>query len=138
MLMDPELSVCQVTSGEDGETYIHPTNTSYRSPPRLCLESSAVLPVHVCLHSPMQLKHHHKWWWERQRYSHTSVTIYGCPVESVSRFLSLGADITENLTWTTHTSTLVKKARQRHTVCVDECVTPLSSEYTLTYKIKYK
>lgn len=41
---------------------------------------------------------------ENQRYSHTLVTIHGCPVERVSSGY-LGVDISENLTWTTHLST---------------------------------
>ncbi len=39
--------------------------------------------------------------------------ISGTPVERVSSFKYLGVNISENLTWTTHIQTQVKKARQR-------------------------
>ncbi len=38
---------------------------------------------------------------------------YGTPVERVSRFKYLGVNISEDLTWTAHIQTQVKKARQR-------------------------
>ncbi len=39
--------------------------------------------------------------------------ISGTPVERVSSFKYLGVNISEDLTWTTHIQTQVKKARQR-------------------------
>ncbi len=39
--------------------------------------------------------------------------ISGNPVERVSSFKYLGVNISEDLTWTTHIQTQVKKARQR-------------------------
>ncbi len=42
-----------------------------------------------------------------------AAVISGTPVERVSRFKYLGVNISEDLTWTTHIQTQVKKARQR-------------------------
>lgn len=49
----------------------------------------------------------------RQKIEYAPLKIYGNPVERVSSYRYLGVLISEDLTWTTHTSTLVKKARQR-------------------------
>ncbi len=43
----------------------------------------------------------------------TPLMISGTPVERVSSFKYLGVNISEDLTWTTHIQTLVKKARKR-------------------------
>ncbi len=43
----------------------------------------------------------------------TPLMISGTPVERVSCFKYLGVNISEDLTWTTHIQTQVKKARQR-------------------------
>ncbi len=43
----------------------------------------------------------------------TPLMISGTPVERVSSFKYLGVNISEDLTWTTHIQTQVKKARQR-------------------------
>ncbi len=44
---------------------------------------------------------------------YTPLMISGTPVESVSSFKYLGVNISEDLTWTAHIQTQVKKARQR-------------------------
>ncbi len=44
---------------------------------------------------------------------YTPIVISGTPVERVSSFKYLGVNISEDLTWTTHIQTQVKKARQR-------------------------
>ncbi len=44
---------------------------------------------------------------------YTPLMISGTPVERVSSFKYLGVNISENLTWTTHIQTQVKKARKR-------------------------
>ncbi len=44
---------------------------------------------------------------------YTPLMISGTPVERVSSFKYLGVNISEDLTWTTHIQTQVKKARQR-------------------------
>ncbi len=44
---------------------------------------------------------------------HTPLMISGTPVERVNSFKYLGVNISEDLTWTTHIQTQVKKARQR-------------------------
>uniref|UniRef100_A0A8C9VFB8 Reverse transcriptase domain-containing protein n=1 Tax=Scleropages formosus TaxID=113540 RepID=A0A8C9VFB8_SCLFO len=49
----------------------------------------------------------------RQEREHTPITISGSPVERVTSFKFLGVHITEDLTWTTHTNAVVKKAHQR-------------------------
>ncbi len=43
--------------------------------------------------------------------------ISGTPVERVSSFKYLGVNISEDLTWTAHIQTQVKKARQRLYIC---------------------
>ncbi len=48
-----------------------------------------------------------------QQRPYTPLMISGTPVERVSIFKYLGVNISENLTWTTHIQTQVKKARQR-------------------------
>ncbi len=48
-----------------------------------------------------------------QQRPYTPLMISGTPVERVSSFKYLGVNISENLTWTTHIQTQVKKARQR-------------------------
>ncbi len=50
---------------------------------------------------------------ERQQQPYTPLMISGTPVERVSSFKYLGVNISEDLTWTTHIQTQVKKARQR-------------------------
>ncbi len=50
---------------------------------------------------------------KRQQRSYTPLMISGTPVERVSSFKYLGVNISEDLTWTTHIQTQVKKARQR-------------------------
>ncbi len=50
---------------------------------------------------------------KRQQRPYTPLMISGTPVERVSSFKCLGVNISEDLTWTTHIQTQVKKARQR-------------------------
>ncbi len=50
---------------------------------------------------------------KRQQRLYTPLMISGTPVERVSSFKYLGVNISEDLTWTTHIQTQVKKARQR-------------------------
>ncbi len=50
---------------------------------------------------------------KRQQRPHTPLMISGTPVERVSSFKYLSVNISEDLTWTTHIQTQVKKARQR-------------------------
>ncbi len=50
---------------------------------------------------------------KRQQQPYTPLMISGTPVERVSSFKYLGVNISEDLTWTTHMQTQVKKARQR-------------------------
>ncbi len=50
---------------------------------------------------------------KRQQRPYTTLMISGTPVERVSSFKYLGVNISEDLTWTAHIQTQVKKARQR-------------------------
>ncbi len=50
---------------------------------------------------------------KRQQRPYTPLMISGTPVERVSSFKYLGVNISEDLTWTPHIQTQVKKARQR-------------------------
>ncbi len=50
---------------------------------------------------------------KRQQRPYTHLMISGTPVERVSSFKYLGVNIPEDLFWTTHIQTQVKKARQR-------------------------
>ncbi len=50
--------------------------------------------------------------WKGQRTQHEPLKIYGTKVEIVSSCKFLAVHISENLTWSTHTTMLVKKARQ--------------------------
>ncbi len=50
---------------------------------------------------------------KRQQRPYTPLMIIWTPVERVSSFKYLGVNISEDLTWTTHIQTQVKKARQR-------------------------
>ncbi len=50
---------------------------------------------------------------ERQQRPYSLLMISGTPVERVSSFKYLGVNISEDLTWTAHILTQVKKARQR-------------------------
>ncbi len=50
---------------------------------------------------------------KRHQRPYTPLMISGTPVERVSSFKYLGVNISEDLTWTTHIQTQVKKARQR-------------------------
>ncbi len=50
---------------------------------------------------------------KRQLQPYTPLMISGTPVERVSSFKYLGVNISEDLTWTSHIQTQVKKARQR-------------------------
>ncbi|KAI4895689.1 hypothetical protein NFI96_005785 [Prochilodus magdalenae] len=49
----------------------------------------------------------------KQERVHTPITINGATVERVSSFKFLGVHITEELTWTEHTTRVVKKGQQR-------------------------
>ncbi len=49
---------------------------------------------------------------KRQQRSYTPLMISGTPVERVSSFKYLGVNISEDLSWTAHIQTQVKKARQ--------------------------
>ncbi len=49
---------------------------------------------------------------KRQQRPYTPLMISGTPVERVSSFKYLGVNISEDLTWTTHIQTQVKKTRQ--------------------------
>ncbi len=51
---------------------------------------------------------------KRQQRPYTPLMISGTPVERGSSFKYLGVNISEDLTWTAHIQTQVKKARQRH------------------------
>ncbi len=50
---------------------------------------------------------------KRQQRPYTPLMISGTPVERVSSYKYLGVNISEDLTWTAHIQTQVKKARQR-------------------------
>ncbi len=50
---------------------------------------------------------------KRQQRPYTPLMISGTPVERVNSFKYLGVNISEDLTWTAHIQTQVKKARQR-------------------------
>ncbi len=50
---------------------------------------------------------------KRQQWPYTPLMISGNPVERLSSFKYLGVNISEDLTWTAHIQTQVKKARQR-------------------------
>ncbi len=50
---------------------------------------------------------------KRQQWPYTTLMINGTPGERVSSFKYLSVDISEDLTWTAHIQTQVKKARQR-------------------------
>ncbi len=50
---------------------------------------------------------------KRQQRPYTPLMISGAPVERVSSFKYLGVNISEDLTWTAHIQTQVKKTRQR-------------------------
>ncbi len=50
---------------------------------------------------------------KRQQRPYSPLMISGTPVERVSSFKYLGVNISEDLTWTAHIQTQVKKARQR-------------------------
>ncbi len=50
---------------------------------------------------------------KRQQRPYTPLMISGTPVERVSSFKYLGVNIFEDLTWTAHIQTQVKKARER-------------------------
>ncbi len=50
---------------------------------------------------------------KKEQRPYTRLMISGTPVERVSSFKYLGVNISEDLTWTTHIQTQVKKARQR-------------------------
>ncbi len=50
---------------------------------------------------------------KRHQQPYTPLMISGTPVERVSSFKYLGVNISEDLTWTAHIQTQVKKARQR-------------------------
>ncbi len=50
---------------------------------------------------------------KRQQRPYTPLMVSGTPVERVGSFKYLGVNISEDLTWTAHIQTQVKKARQR-------------------------
>ncbi len=68
---------------------------------------------------------------------YTPLMISGTPVERVSSFKYLGVNISEDLTWTTHIQTQVKKARQRITwpFDFDACVVFRSADFVKYFVI---
>jgi hypothetical protein len=50
--------------------------------------------------------------YKKKRTEHTPILIDGAVVEQVESFKILGVHITSNLSWSTHTKTVVKRARQ--------------------------
>ncbi len=64
---------------------------------------------------------------KRQQRPYTPLLISGTPVERVSSFKYLGVYISEDLTWTTHIQTQVKKARQDFTISTAEEIQGLTS-----------
>ncbi|KAI5092953.1 gastrula zinc finger protein XlCGF28.1-like [Silurus meridionalis] len=61
-----------------------------------------------------------------QEWSYQPLNINRTPVERVDSFRYLGVHITQDLSWSCHTNTLVKKARQRlyHLRCLMDCKLP--------------
>ena len=51
--------------------------------------------------------------YRKQRAEHASIHINGAVAERVESFQFLGVHITKDLSWSKHTNTVVKKARQR-------------------------
>ncbi len=49
---------------------------------------------------------------KKETKTNTPVYISGAEVEQVNSFMFLGISITENLSWTSHISTLVKKSSE--------------------------
>ncbi len=49
---------------------------------------------------------------KKERKTHTPVYISGAEVEQVNSFRFLGISITENLSWSSHTTTMRKKAQK--------------------------
>ncbi len=74
---------------------------------------------------------------KRQQRPYTPLMISGTPVERVSSFKYLGVNISEDLKWTTHIQTQVKKARQRlyckgiFLLGSNQTVKPISKMYVL-------
>ncbi len=64
---------------------------------------------------------------KRQQRPYTPLMITGTPVEKVSSFKYLDVNISEDLTWTAHIQTQVKKARQRVPSATVEEIQGLSS-----------
>ena len=50
--------------------------------------------------------------YRKRRTEHTPILIHGSAVEQVESFKFLGVHITNKLSWSTHTKTVVKMARQ--------------------------
>ena len=50
--------------------------------------------------------------YRKKRTEHTAILIDGAAVEQVESFMFLGVHITNKLTWSKHTKTVVKRARQ--------------------------
>jgi hypothetical protein len=51
--------------------------------------------------------------YRKRRTEHVSILIDGAVVEQVESFKFLGVHITNKLTWSMHTKTVVKRARQK-------------------------
>ncbi len=90
-------------------------HTEHRCPTRLCAQPAALHAADPRLHCQVQLQPHHqvRWWHNSGRSHHPPLTIDSSTVERVSSTKFLGVHITEDLTWTTNTMSLSKKAQQR-------------------------
>ncbi len=64
---------------------------------------------------------------KRQQRPYTPLMISGTPVEKVSSFKYLDVNISEDLTWTAHIQTQVKKARKRLSSATAEEIQGLTS-----------
>ncbi len=71
---------------------------------------------------------------KRQQRPYTPLMISGTPVERVSSFKYLGVNISEDLTWTTHIQTQVKKAVRLAERILGSSLPSLQDIYLKRYK----
>ncbi len=141
LILDSRLPHRQTSSGESRPVYLQFNHSERRSPTGLCPESPALLSLHTRLRVKFaddtvvlglissndettyldEVERLTSWCQDNCLSLNVSKTkeliallmISGTPVERVSSFKYLGVNISEDLTWTTHIQTQVKKARQR-------------------------
>lgn len=98
------------------DTSHQPSSLLHQSTPRLCFESTAVLPVHTTVQPLLTPTPLSSLLWPDLKwadYGNARLNINGSLVDRVDSFKYVGVHITEGLTWALQTDSVVRQISQR-------------------------